>query len=142
MTGTRALRMVIIGLVGLLGLLSVVCLAIWLHYFIYGLLNPAKVRPLEDWYLGLGILSLVIEVVSIMVALALSGLIRGRWIPYGKGRIGVGLFSAIVLSQVLFGFWVADPSQSYGWLLWGFMMLAPVAFACFLIRHNPPSSSG
>lgn len=104
---TKMLQTVSLGLISLCGGLILVGLTAWLHYWIYGSLNPDKVRPLEDWSLALGITALLIQLASSLEALIISIGTRLRWIGYRRGRTAVGLYSLITLSYMLAGLWVA-----------------------------------
>ena len=129
------LRKVIIGLVSLLGILLLADMAAWVYYWVYGLLNPAKVSPLEDWYLGLGLLSFPLQIGSVVMTLTLCLLIRSRWVPHKLGRAGIWLFSGIGLSQLLLGIQVSYPAQIYVGLIWGLLTISPLAVACFWVSR-------
>ena len=79
--------------------------------------------------LGLGIASMLLQLASIVVALGLGLLTRCRWLPKKHGRLSVGLLNCVVLSQVLFGLWVAYPAALKISLLIGLITLSPLVVA-------------
>ena len=131
----NALRKLTVGSVTLLGALLLANLAAWLYYLIYGLLYPSQVRPSEDWDLGLGILSLTLQIGAVVIALVLCLLIRYRWLTPKLGQAGIWLFTGIALSQVLFGIHVSYPAQVFGSILWGVVVMSPLASACLWVSR-------
>ena len=133
---------VVVGLVVLLGALLLVVMAGWLGYLIYGLLNPTQVRPFEDWYLGLGILSLLLMIGSVLIAWMLCLLNQCRWIPHKLGQAGIWLSTGVELSQVLFGIRVSYPARVHASLIGGLVFMSPLAAACWVSRYKSIHNHG
>ena len=133
---SKLLRPVSLGLISLWGGVILVGLAVWLHLWIYGVLNPDKIRPLEDWLLRLGVLSFILQIAVVVEALVVSVATRRRWMPYKLGRKGVWLLSLIGLSQVFFGIWTAYPAAVSESTAWGMFILLPLGVACWLVKGD------
>ena len=138
MSLTKILRNTSLVLMSLWGASILVGLAAWLHYWIYGLLNPNEVRPLEDWYLLLGISAFLIQLASSIEALIVSIGTRFRWMGYRRGRIAVGVFSLISLAYTLDKLWqaIANPHLYISIAIFAFelIFLFPLGIAWFLLR--------
>ncbi|MBT9317419.1 hypothetical protein [Leptothoe spongobia] len=139
MSFAKLLRIIILGLISLFGILILVGLAAWWHYWFYGTLNPDKVRPLEDWTLGLGVGVLYMQGVTLIEALLISLATRLRWIKFNRGRNAVGLLSLMLLSLALpKGITSATPSEIVSLLLYLLYLTLPVipAWCLLSLRRN------
>lgn len=93
----KLLRIIILGLMSLLGVLILIGTAAWWHEWWYAILNPAQMRPTEDWMLGLVIGMVYIHIAVAIETLLISLVTRFRWIKFKRGRLLVGLFSLLLL---------------------------------------------
>ncbi|NET05946.1 MAG: hypothetical protein F6K16_14825 [Symploca sp. SIO2B6] len=126
---TNPIKKITVGVIILIGILILAGTVYWISYFIYSILNPELMRPLENWYLFLGILAFPLMIASITQALILSLLTRRRWISFVRGRMGVWLFSAIALLFALFFLRSSYPSQITSGLLYVAIALSSLLIA-------------
>lgn len=101
MSRSKPLRFLILWLISLLGLLILVGVVAWWHELAYGIQNPEKVQPTEDWTLGLGVGMIIIQLATAVEVLFISLATRLRWLKFNRGRNAVGLFSLIMLTFAL-----------------------------------------
>ncbi|MEM9538559.1 MAG: hypothetical protein AAGA60_03495 [Cyanobacteria bacterium P01_E01_bin.42] len=139
MSLTQILRNMSLGAIGLWGGAILVGQGIWLHYWIYGLLNPNAVRPLEDWSLIIGVTALLIQLASSIEALIISMGMRYRWMSYRHGKIAVWVFSALSFAHTFIKFW---PMITYLGMVnlvvlaFEIAILLPLGIAWYLLRSQ------
>lgn len=137
MSFSKLLRIIILGLISLFGVLILIGLAAWCHYWLYGTLNPDKVMPAEDWELGLGIGSFVVQLSASIEALLISLVTRFRWIKFNRGRLAAGSFALIPISYAIPRFWnaISHTSVNFWWvLLYELIIISPVILAWRVLR--------
>ncbi|MBP0016765.1 MAG: hypothetical protein J7647_04315 [Cyanobacteria bacterium SBLK] len=139
MSLTQILRNTSLGAIGLWGGAILVGQGIWLHYWIYGLLDPNAVRPLEDWSLIIGITAFLIQFAASIEALIVSIGTRYRWISYRHGKIALWIFSTLSLSHTFVKLW---PAMTYlgivnlAVLAFEIAILLPLGIAWLLLRSQ------
>ena len=136
MSLSKLSRAIILGLISLLGVLILIGFAVWWHDWWYGVLNPDKVRPIENWALGLIIGMFYIQVAVAVETLFISLVTRLRWIKLNRGRLIVGLFSLMLLSfalPLLKDIISVRPSDSVSFLQYLLFLFLPVIPAWCLL---------
>ena len=136
MSLSKPLRTLTLGLISLLGLLILVGVVVWWHYLVYGIQNPDKVQPTEDWTLGLGVGMLVIQLVTVVETLLIGLSTQFRWLQFNRGRNAIGLFSLIMMAFALpkfIGITSATPETLGATLLYSLYLILPVAPAWGLL---------
>ncbi|MEO1444867.1 MAG: hypothetical protein AAFV46_01270 [Cyanobacteria bacterium J06635_11] len=137
MSFSRALRMIVIGLISLFGVLILISVIHWFHDWRYGILNPAKVRPSEDWSLRLGVHIFAIQAAIFLETLLISLVTRLRWIKFKQGKTVTGVFSLALLSLALpelRGFMSVPLSETLGpFLAYSLYLLLPVMPAWLIL---------
>ncbi len=129
MSLSKPIRTLTLGLIALLGLLILVGVVVWWHYLVYGIQNPDKVQPTEDWTLGLGAGILIIQLATAIEALLIGLVTRLRWLQFNRGRNAIGLFSLIMLAFALpefIGITSATPGAIGATLLYSVYLILPV----------------
>lgn len=132
----RLLQIIILGLISLFGILVLIGLAKWFHYWLYVPHGLDEGMSPDDWRLGLGILSFVVQVSAAIEALLIAFITRFRWINLSRGRLAVGVFSLV--------FWVcaipeiqraiASAYINIWWfLLYELVLMLPVTLAWGLL---------
>lgn len=136
MSLSKPLRALILGLISLLGVLILAGVVAWWHNWVYGMLNPDKVQPTEDWTLGLGLGIFVIQLATAVEVLLIGLATRLRWLKFNQGRNAVGLFSLIMLAFALsdFGGIASITAETVGISLLSLLyLMLPVIPACCLL---------
>ena len=105
----NATQNIAVGLIAFIGVLILAGTASWIGCLIYGMFNPERIRPMEDWSLLLGALALLLMIASLVETLVFSLLTRFQWLPYTRGMLGVGTFSAIALMFALVNIGLSSP---------------------------------
>ena len=139
MSFAKLLRAIILGLISLFGMLILIGLAKWFHYWLYGSHNLDKGMSLDDWRLGLGIFSFVIQVSAAIEALFIGLATRLRWIKLSRGRLAIGLLSLIPLVCALSAIQSAISSEyiNIWWvLLYQLIIMLPLFPAWRLLRFQ------
>ncbi|MEM1241915.1 MAG: hypothetical protein AAGI45_18945 [Cyanobacteria bacterium P01_H01_bin.26] len=129
MSLSKPLRAIILGLISLLGLLILVGVIAWWHNWAYGMLNPDKVQPTEDWTLELGLGIFAIQLAVAVEVLLIALVTRFRWLKFNRARNAIGLFSLILLAFALPGFTgitSAAPGSIGAGLLYLLYLIVPV----------------
>ncbi|MBE9069105.1 hypothetical protein IQ260_20880 [Leptolyngbya cf. ectocarpi LEGE 11479] len=113
---SKLLQRISLGLIILWGVLVLVLAARWLHYWMYGWLNPNEI-DLDDWLFSLSMITWLLQAAASMEALFIGAGTRFRWISYQRGQVFVGLFSLIPIAYMLHGFWwaISNPYVSFGY---------------------------
>lgn len=100
-------RKLVLFFVSVLGILILANLVVWFYAVFDALFNPAMRLPMENRFLGAGILSMPLQLGAIVEAIAVGIATRRRWIPRKRVWTIVLSMIAIVLMPILFfGIWV------------------------------------